>query len=153
MLVQYINLFNVNDQWMLADLPGYGYARISKRIRGKWGKLIDYYLMKRENLRTAFLLIDCRHEAQLTDLQHIKWLGEQEVPFSLVFTKGDKLKPNVLERNVSKYMHVLSKEYASLPNHFVTSSSGRKGREELLDYINYVSSLNMSRDDNPFEEE
>ena len=120
---------------MLADLPGYGYARISKSIRGKWGKVIDHYLTKRENLRTAFLLIDSRHEPQLSDLEHIRWLGEKEVPFSIVFTKGDKLKPKQLEMNVEAYMEVLSKDYASLPNFFVTSSTSRMGREDLLDFI------------------
>ncbi|MEL6123355.1 MAG: ribosome biogenesis GTP-binding protein YihA/YsxC [Bacteroidota bacterium] len=138
---QYINLFDVEGEWILADLPGYGYARISKRIREKWGKLIEHYLTKRENLRTAFLLVDSRHEPIDSDLEQIRWLGKREVPFSLVFTKADKLKPDEIERNVNMYMQRLEKEYETLPNHFVTSASGKMGRVELLDYIDHVSRM------------
>jgi len=140
---QLINLFEVDDKWVLADLPGYGYARISKKIRSKWSTMIEQYLLKRENLRTVFILIDSRVTPQESDLERISWLGENNIPFSVIFTKADKLKPHELAANVKRFMDRLSEDYEDLPNHFVTSSSKKVGAEDLLDYIDYVSQLKI----------
>lgn len=138
---QLINLFEVDKKWILADLPGYGYARISKKIRAQFSSMIENYLLNRENLVTAFILVDARVKPQDSDLQQMKWLGENQVPFSLIFTKADKLKPQELEDNVTYYLNRLKGEFWELPNHFVTSSTGRKGAADLLEFISYVSEL------------
>lgn len=136
---QMINLFEVNHEWILADLPGYGYARRSKKTRAKWTGMIEQYLLNRENLKTVFLLIDSRVSPQPLDLEQIKWLGEKLIPFSIIFTKADKLKPKELEDNVSRFLDRLSEDYDHLPNHFITSSASRVGSSEVLDYIDYVT--------------
>ena len=137
---QLINHFKINDQWFLVDLPGYGYARVSKKDKKIFQKYITDYFLKREQLVCAFLLIDIRHEAQKIDLEFMQWMGENGVPFSIIFTKADKLKPSAIERNVNNYLdQLLSGAWEEVPKHFVTSSSNGMGREEVLDYIEEIN--------------
>jgi len=138
---QLINHFKINDQWFLVDLPGYGYARVSKKDKKIFQKYITDYFLKREQLVCAFLLIDIRHEAQKIDLEFMQWMGENDIPFSIIFTKADKLKPKAIERNVKNYLdQLLLVAWEEVPNHFVTSSSNGMGREEVLNYIEKINS-------------
>jgi len=136
---QLINHFLINKNWYLVDLPGYGYARVSKSAKKVFQKFITKYFEKREQLVLAFVLIDCRHEAQPVDLEFMHWMGEQQVPFAIVFTKADKLKPNAIQRNVEAYQLKMLETWEEMPLHFVTSASKSTGRDELL---NYISSIN-----------
>lgn len=136
---QLINHFKVNDNWFLVDLPGYGYAKVSKKQKRTFQKFITDYFAQREQLVMAFVLVDCRHEPQPIDLDFIYWMGSNGIPFSLVFTKADKLKPNVLERNIEHYLDVLSKSWEELPPHFITSSTHHTGREAILEYIDKIN--------------
>lgn len=137
---QLINHFKINDQWFLVDLPGYGYARVSKKDKKIFQKYITDYFLKREQLMCAFLLIDIRHEAQKIDLEFMQWMGENGIPFSIIFTKADKLKPKAIERNVANYLdQLLSGAWEEVPKHFVTSSSNGMGREEVLNYIEEIN--------------
>ena len=135
---QTINHFLINKNWYLVDLPGYGYASISKAMREKWQKMISDYLLKRENLQVIFVLIDSRLEPQKIDLEFIDWLGENGVPFAIVFTKADKLGNGKVKDNVHRYLQKLSEQWETLPPHFITSSEDKRGREELLDYIDQI---------------
>ncbi len=136
---QMVNLFEVDQKWILADLPGYGYARRSKKTRAKWSVMIEQYLLNRDNLITAFILIDSRVSPQASDLEQIRWMGEKLIPFSLIFTKADKMKPEELNSNVNGFLDRLKENYDQLPNHFITSSAGRIGANEVLNYIDFVS--------------
>lgn len=138
---QLINHFKINDQWFLVDLPGYGYARVSKKDKKIFQKYITDYFLKREQLVCAFLLIDIRHEAQKIDLEFMEWMGENGIPFSIIFTKADKLKPKAIEINVKNYLdQLLTGVWEEVPDHFVTSSANTKGREEVLNYIEKINS-------------
>jgi len=131
-----INHFRVDDgEWYIVDLPGYGYAARGKAQRDKLSQIIEGYIRCREQLTSLFVLIDIRHEPQKIDLEFFDWLGENGVPFSIVFTKADKLGPVAAERNVEAYKKELLKKWEELPPVFVTSSEKGKGREELLNYI------------------
>ncbi|CAN5405872.1 ribosome biogenesis GTP-binding protein YihA/YsxC [soil metagenome] len=132
---QTINHFFINDQWFLVDLPGYGYANISKAKHQSWGPMIETYLKKRENLTTTFVLIDPRIDPQKIDLEFIQWMGDNNIPFSLVFTKSDKMKKNELAASRKKWEKTLHATWEELPPVFVTSSEKREGRDELLAYI------------------
>ncbi len=132
---QLINHFIINKEWFLVDLPGYGYARVSKKSKKTFQKFITDYFEKREQMICAFVLVDCRHEPQKVDLEFMEWLGINQVPFNIIFTKADKLKPEALKRNIKNYQQILLKTWEELPECFVTSSSNYKGKEELLDYI------------------
>lgn len=132
---QLINFFNINGSWFLVDLPGYGYARTSKTTKAGFQKMIEDYLLKRENLVTAFILLDIRHDLQKIDLEFINWLGEKQVPFNLVFTKSDKLGKVKVVENANKILNSLLEYWHELPRHFITSSETKAGREELLEYI------------------
>ncbi len=144
---QLINHFLINEQWYLVDLPGYGYARVSKSSKKTFQKFITAYFRERTQLVSAFVLVDIRHEPQQIDLNFMQWLGEHGIPFSIIFTKSDKLKPKAIERNVAHYQSVLRENWEELPNHFVTSSSNFTGKDELL---NYIDSINSSlKDINP----
>lgn len=137
---QLINHFKINNEWFLVDLPGYGYARVSKSTKKVFQKFITAYFEKRLQLVSAFVLIDCRHEPQKVDMEFMQWLGEHQVPFSIIFTKGDKLKPGALDRNVKNYLKVLTEDiWEEAPNHFITSSSSGLGKEELLGYIDEIN--------------
>ena len=143
---QLINHFLINGSWHLVDLPGYGYARVSKKAKKTFQKYITAYFEKRKQLVCAFVLIDIRHEPQQIDLDFLIWMGENQIPFSLVFTKADKLKPKAIEESVKAYMTVLSEFWEPLPQYFITSSLKRTGREELLAYI---ESINIDLNLNP----
>src|SRR5690606_21255709 len=138
---QLINHFLINKNWHLVDLPGYGYARVSKSAKKVFQKFITDYFLKRESLVCGFVLIDIRHEPQKIDLEFMEWLGENQIPFSIVFTKADKLKPLAAKRNVEAYQTKLLETWEALPEMFVTSASNEEGREALLGYID---NLNLS---------
>jgi GTP-binding protein len=127
--------FKVDNSWLLADLPGYGFAKVSQDERAAWRKMIDGYLLERENLQCVFVLIDVRLEPQSNDLGMIRWLGEKEIPFVLVFTKADKLKQPSIVSNIALFKRTLKKTWDQLPTMFITSSETRKGREDLLEFI------------------
>lgn len=135
---QLINHFLINDEWYLVDLPGYGYAKVSKSERTRFQAYIINYITKRENLYCLFVLIDARLEPQQIDLEFITWLGENNIPFSLVFTKADKLGKNKLASNIAYYKKELRKQWEELPPVIVTSSQTGMGKEELLDFINNI---------------
>ncbi len=125
--------------WYLVDLPGYGFAKRSKTERAKLEQMITSYILQRRNLTNLFLLIDCRHEPQQIDLDFMQWLGESGIPFSIVFTKADKLGKQALAKSIEAYLQRLSEIWDPLPPHFVTSSETRLGREELLTYIETIN--------------
>ncbi|WP_340075462.1 ribosome biogenesis GTP-binding protein YihA/YsxC [Leptobacterium sp. I13] len=136
---QLINHFKINNEWFLVDLPGYGYARVSKTAKKTFQKLITTYFEKRKQLAAAFVLIDLRHAPQKTDLEFMQWLGENHIPFSIVFTKADKLKPGAIERNLQQYTSKMLEHWEEMPNHFITSSLNKNGRDELLAYIDQIN--------------
>jgi len=132
---QLINHFLINKEWYLVDLPGYGYAKVSKGTKKKFQSFITKYFEQRLQLISAFVLVDVRHEPQKIDVEFMAWLGETELPFSIVFTKADKLKPQPLQLKVEAYLREMSKTWSELPNYFVTSSVKGDGTEELLQFI------------------
>ena len=132
---QLINHFLVNENWYLTDLPGYGYARVSKSLRKDFEKLITNYILNRKNLVNLFVLVDSRHTPQKIDLEFIEWCGENGIPFSIVFTKADKLKPNAAISNVENYQAELLKTWEDLPETYVTSAEKKVGTDEILDFI------------------
>lgn len=136
---QLINHFIINDAWYLVDLPGYGYARLGKDSRDSLRRMIEDYILERKELVLLFVLLDCRHDPQKIDLEFIQWLGEEGVPFALVFTKADKLSKGRLAANVEAYKAKLREEWEELPPIFVTSSEERMGRDELLGYIEEIN--------------
>ena len=137
---QLINHFKINENWYLVDLPGYGYARVSKRDKNTFQKYITNYFLQREQLVCSFILVDIRHDPQPIDLEFMQWMGENAIPFALIFTKADKLKPKAMERQVQKYLDTLLADmWEDAPPHFVTSSSKREGRDELLAYIEDIN--------------
>ncbi|MBO5903728.1 MAG: YihA family ribosome biogenesis GTP-binding protein [Tidjanibacter sp.] len=132
---QHINHFLVNDSWWLVDLPGYGYARTSRNARESFAKIITDYVTAAPAMHYLFVLIDSRHEAMKIDLEFMQMLGREGVPFGIVFTKSDKLSARQLRLNVEAYKKRLSEWWEELPNIFITSSEHRKGRDEILDFI------------------
>lgn len=135
---QLINYFTINQAWYLVDLPGYGYAKVSKDKKAGFSKLISAYLAKRQQLVVAFVLIDCRHELQKVDKEFLDWCGENQVPFALVFTKADKLGKTQLQSQINSLLKTLLKSWEQLPPYFITSSESKLGREELLKYIEEI---------------
>ncbi len=135
---QLINHFSINDSWFLVDLPGYGYAKVSKVQRDKWQRFISDYLTKREQLLNVFVLLDSRLEPQKIDLEFMNWCGENELPFSMVFTKIDKLSSSVLQKNMLKYKKEMLKYWEAMPPVFTTSSESAFGKEKLLNYIGEI---------------
>ncbi|NND79583.1 MAG: YihA family ribosome biogenesis GTP-binding protein [Maribacter sp.] len=137
---QLINHFKINGNWFLVDLPGYGYARVSKKDKNTFQKYITDYFVKRKQLVSAFVLVDIRHEPQKIDMEFMEYLGENMIPFSIVFTKADKLKPKTIEKNVGFYINELLRgAWEEAPNYFITSSSKNIGRDELLQYIDDIN--------------
>jgi GTP-binding protein len=130
-----INHFIVNDEWYLVDLPGYGYAKISKKEREKWEGMIRTYLNRRESLVNTFILIDSRIEPKQSDLDFIDWFGEAQLPFALIFTKTDKLTSNALASNIAAFKAKLSETWDELPTMFLSSSENGLGRDSILDFI------------------
>lgn len=136
-----INYFLINDSWYIVDLPGYGYANRGKAEREKLAKMIRGYILERTEMTNLFLLIDCRHAPQKIDLEFMEFLAENGVPFSIVFTKLDKLGKDAGNRAVKEYCEALLENWEELPPVFVTSSSDGRGREEILDYIEELNNL------------
>ncbi|MBR5150519.1 MAG: YihA family ribosome biogenesis GTP-binding protein [Bacteroidaceae bacterium] len=134
-----INHFLVNDSWYLVDLPGYGYAKRSKSQQEKLTDIISGYILGREQMTMLFLLIDSRHPAQKIDLEFIEWLGENGVPFAIVFTKADKLTRSQLHSNIEAYKATLLEQWEELPPMLITSSEHSVGRTEMLDYIDNIN--------------
>jgi GTP-binding protein len=132
---QLINHFMINNSWYLVDLPGYGYAKVSKGERKKWEEFIQRYLTKRENLVNTFVLIDSRLEPQKIDLEFMSWCGEKGIPFAMVFTKIDKLSSSALQKNIAVYRKEMLKYWEEMPPVFTTSAESKFGQEKLLNYI------------------
>ena len=137
---QLINHFKINENWFLVDLPGYGYARVSKKSKSTFQKYITDYFVKREQLVCAFVLVDIRHEPQKIDMEFMEWMGENNIPFSIIFTKADKLKPAIIEENVNKYIaELLNGVWEEAPSYFITSSSKGYGRDDVLNFIDNIN--------------
>jgi GTP-binding protein len=136
---QLINHFLINKNWHLVDLPGYGYARVSKSSKKTFQKFITQYFSNRTQLVTAFVLVDIRHEPQPIDLDFMQWLGENQIPFSIIFTKADKLKPKAIENHVKAYKLILLEFWEEMPNYFITSSPKTIGNKEVLQYIDTLN--------------
>ena len=130
-----INYFKINDSWRIVDLPGYGYAQRGKADRLRLEKMIRGYILNRESLSLLFLLIDVRHAPQRNDLDFIQWLGENQVPFAIIFTKLDKLSPVAGKKSITAYKEKLAESWEELPPIFASSSTDRRGRIEILNYI------------------
>jgi len=148
---QLINHFLVNENWYLTDLPGYGYAKVSKVQRKDFEKLITNYILNRRNLVNLFVLVDVRHTPQKIDLEFIQWCGESGIPFSIVFTKADKLKPNAVVKNVEDYKAELHKTWEDLPELYITSAEKKEGGEHILNFIqktnDFLTHNNISFDE------
>ena len=144
---QLINHFKINKSWFLVDLPGYGYAKTSKSVKKAFQQLITRYFEKRQQLISAFVLIDIRHEPQQVDLDFMEWLGTNYIPFTIIFTKADKLKPLARERNIASYLAKMKDDmWEETPQHFTTSSLHKTGVEEVLAYIDQLNvEFNASR--------
>lgn len=137
---QLINHFKVNGNWFLVDLPGYGYARVSKRDKKTFQKYITNYFEQRPQLVCSFVLVDVRHEPQKVDMEFMEYMGKKGIPFCIIFTKADKLKPKVIEKNVQGYItQLLAGVWDEAPQHFVTSSSKNIGRDEVLNYVDGIN--------------
>ncbi len=136
-----INYFLINDSWYIVDLPGYGYAKRSKADRDRLEKMIKGYILGREQMTNLFLLIDSRHKPQRIDLEFMEWLGENSVPFSIVFTKLDKLSPTAGKKSIAAYCEQLLEQWEELPPVFATSSEDTRGRQAVLDYIDQLNRL------------
>lgn len=134
-----INHFLINKSWYLVDLPGYGFAQRNKKTQEKITKIIEDYILTREQMANLFLLIDIRLEPQKIDLEFMEWLGENGIPFAIVFTKADKLTNGKNKSNVQKYLAKIKQSWEELPPYFITSSESRLGRDELLDYIDQIN--------------
>lgn len=137
---QLINHFRINDKWFLVDLPGYGYARVSKKIKRTFQSFIKNYFLQREQLICSFVLVDSRHEPQRIDMDFMQFLGENQIPFCIIFTKADKLTPTVLERNINTYKDkLLADSWDIFPDYFVTSSTSKEGKDNVLAFIDNVN--------------
>ena len=134
-----INHFLINNEWYLVDLPGYGYAKIGKQGMAQLQQIIASYILEREQMTNLFVLVDSRHDPQKIDMEFIEWLGENGIPFSIVFTKADKSGTNKLQANIANYLKVLEEQWEELPPYFVTSAEDKTGRTELLDYIESIN--------------
>jgi GTP-binding protein len=139
---QMINYFNIEDKWFLVDLPGYGYARVSKDKKATFSKMILNYLEKRENLVTSFVLIDLRLPLQKIDHEFLTWMGEKGLSFSIIYTKSDKLTKAETAKNLERINSALLKDWESLPNHFISSSATNVGKEDILQYIKEILAAN-----------
>lgn len=137
---QLINHFKINDSWFLVDLPGYGYARVSKKDKKTFQKYITNYFLQRQQLVCSFVLIDIRHEPQKIDMEFMTWMGENGIPFSIIFTKADKLKPKAIERNVTAYIQkLLADIWEEAPQYYITSSSKGIGQDDVLGFIDSLN--------------
>lgn len=134
-----INHFIINNEWYLVDLPGYGFAKRSKTVQKKLEQMITSYILQREQLVNVFVLIDIRHDPQAIDVDFINWLGQSNIPFSIVFTKADKLSASKVVPAATAYMNKLKETWEELPPYFITSSETKRGRDEILDYIENIN--------------
>ena len=134
-----INHFIINNEWYLVDLPGYGFAKRSKTVQKKLEQMISSYILQRKQLVNVFVLIDVRHEQQKIDREFIDWLGESNVPFTIVFTKADKLTPGKVKQNATQWLDRLKDRWETLPPYYITSSEKKQGREELLNYLEEIN--------------
>lgn len=134
-----INHFIINNEWYLVDLPGYGFAKRSKTVQKKLEQMISSYILQRKQLVNVFVLIDVRHEQQKIDREFVDWLGESNVPFTIVFTKADKLTPSKAKQNAAQWLDRLKDRWETLPPYYITSSEKKQGREELLNYIEEIN--------------
>ncbi|MBF5027513.1 ribosome biogenesis GTP-binding protein YihA/YsxC [Planobacterium oryzisoli] len=138
---QLINHFLVNEEWYLTDLPGYGYAKVSKVQRKEFEKLITNYILNRKNLVNLFILVDSRHEPQKIDLEFMEWCGESAIPFTIVLTKTDKLKPGAAQRNLQAYQTKLLEYWEDLPQMILTSAEKKTGCAQILDIISETNAM------------
>lgn len=138
---QLINHFNIDDSWYLVDLPGYGYAKSSKTTRAKWHNFTTEYIKSRENLMVIFVLLDARIPMQQIDADFMEFLGVSEIPFVMVFTKIDKISSSVLQKNLKKYKTEMLKKWETLPQLFLSSSTSKQGKEDLLKYIENLNGV------------
>jgi GTP-binding protein len=136
---QHINHFKINSTWYLVDLPGYGYARVARKSKALWENFVGDYLCQRENLQCVFILLDLRHELQENDEIFFEYCGKWEIPFSIIYTKSDKLKPGELEKNIKKIEDKILESWEVLPATFITSASKNRGRDEVLNFIDSVN--------------
>ena len=136
---QLINHFLINKEWYLVDLPGYGYAKVSKQSKKTFQQFITDYFKKRRELVCAFVLVDIRHDPQKIDLEFMQWLGENAIPFAIVFTKADKLTEKQIQEHVTSYSEILLQQWEEMPPYFITSSENRLGKEDLLSYIETIN--------------
>ena len=134
-----INHFIINNEWYLVDLPGYGYAKNSKTVRNKLEQMIAQYILQRKQLVNVFVLIDIRHEQQTIDREFVDWLGGSNIPFSIIFTKADKLSPAKAKSNALMWMKKLEDRWETLPPYFITSAEKKEGKDEILDYIEQIN--------------
>ncbi|MBZ9728531.1 ribosome biogenesis GTP-binding protein YihA/YsxC [Salegentibacter sp. JZCK2] len=145
---QLINHFLINKNWHLVDLPGYGYAKVSKSAKRTFQKFITAYFEKRKQMVCAFVLIDSRHEPQPIDMEFMQWLGENNVPFCIIFTKADKMKPKALERNINFYQEKMLESWEEMPEFFISSATSKLGQDEILDYIEAIN-IELNSSDSP----
>ncbi len=138
-----INHFLINNEWYLVDLPGYGFAKVPENERKKWEKFLKKYILERSNLYCLFVLIDSRHEPQKIDLEFMEWLGISEIPFSIIFTKTDKLKPEELKRNLKTYEEKMHETWEILPGYFISSAETGEGNDEILRFIGDINATAM----------
>lgn len=138
---QSLNFYLIDEDWYIVDLPGYGYAKISKSKRAEWEKMIQIYLMHRETLMAAMVLIDSNIPPQLIDIEFINWLGKEQIPFVIVFTKADRLKKNILNANIQRFKNELLKYWNEMPQYFITSSNDEMGKEELYAFFEKTNKL------------
>ena len=136
-----INHFLINDNWYLVDLPGYGYAKTSKKDRASWDKMSEKYILERPNLLSLFILVDSRHTPQKLDLNFMEWMGENQIPFCIVFTKTDKLSKRESLQKIDQYKSTLMESWEELPTYFITSAVKKKGVEEILSFITETNKL------------
>lgn len=136
-----INHFIINNEWYLVDLPGYGFAKRSKTVQKKLEQMISSYILQRKQLVNVFVLIDVRHEQQKIDREFVDWLGESNVPFTIVFTKADKLTPGKAKQNAAQWLDRLKDRWETPPPYYITSSEKKQGREELLNYIEEINNI------------
>src|SRR3712207_3191093 len=147
-----INHFIINNEWYVVDLPGYGYAKHSKTVRNKLEQMIAQYILQRKQLINVFVLIDLRHEQQKIDREFVDWLGESNVPFSIIFTKADKLTPEKAKNNAYEWMNALKDRWEELPPYFITSAEKKQGRDEVLGYIEQIN-RSLNGEDERYEED
>ncbi len=136
---QLINHFLINDQWYLVDLPGYGYAKVSKKARDQFNSINTRYILNRQNLINLFVLVDSRHEPQKIDLAFMEWLGQNGIPFSIIFTKVDKMGSSTLQKNIALYRKILLKQWEEIPQYFTSSATDKTGKTEILQYIETIN--------------